>query len=59
MFGIIHYGEETPTCGNRSWLATFTDDPEDVEGCRECLELARMELERRTQEEEEEEEMAH
>ena len=35
MFGIIHYGEETPTCGNRSWLATFTDDPEDVTGCSE------------------------
>ena len=48
MFGIIHFGEEAPTCGNQSWLATFTDDPEDVTGCRECLELAAQELRRRS-----------
>ena len=44
MFGIVHYGDDAPRCGDRGWLAIYSDDPEDVEGCRECMELAGAEL---------------
>ena len=34
----IHYGPGgRPLCGAESWLAVYTDDPDQVSGCDDCL----------------------
>ena len=36
----IHYEPGgRPLCGAESWLAVYTDDPDQVSGCDDCLEL--------------------
>ena len=39
---VIHYGPgegDRPLCGEDSWTAVYSDDPGQVAGCEECLEL--------------------
>ena len=36
----VHYGPgNRPRCGNESVTAVYTDDPNQVQGCEDCLEL--------------------
>ena len=36
----VHYGPgDRPLCGAESWLAIFTENPDEVSGCADCLEL--------------------
>ena len=43
--GIVHYGPgESPLCGEEFDLAVLTDDPSQVVGCNECLELVAEDL---------------
>ena len=37
---IVHYSPgDRPLCGNESMTAVYTDEPDAVPGCAECLEL--------------------
>ena len=37
---VVHYGPgDRPLCGNDSVTAVYTDDPNQVQGCEDCLEL--------------------
>ena len=41
----IHYGPgDRLLCGAESWTAVFTDDPHQVSGCADCLELVAEDL---------------
>ena len=42
---IVHYGPgDRPLCGNESPFAVDTDEPDQVAGCRDCLELVAEDL---------------
>ena len=42
---VVHYGPgDRPLCGNESPFAVYTDEPDLVAGCDECLELAAEDL---------------
>ena len=42
---IVHYGPgDWPLCGEESLLVAYTDDPHQVVGCAECLELVAEDL---------------
>ena len=43
---IVHYGPggQRPLCGAESWLAAHTEDPAQVQGCSDCLELVEEDL---------------
>ena len=42
---IVHYGPgDRPLCGNESPFAVYTDEPDQVAGCRDCLELVAEDL---------------
>ena len=42
---IIHYGPgDRPLCGNESPFAVYTDEPDQVAGCEECMELVAEDL---------------
>ena len=43
---IVHYGPggQRPLCGAESWLAVHTEDPVQVRGCQDCLELVEEDL---------------
>ena len=42
---VVHYGSgDRPLCGSESMTAVYTDDPEQVHGCADCLELAAEDL---------------
>ena len=42
---IVHYAPgDHPLCGTESMTAVYTDDPEQVHGCADCLELAAEDL---------------
>ena len=41
----VHYGPgNRPLCGNESVTAFYTDDPNQVQGCEDCLELVAEDL---------------
>ena len=41
----IHYGPgDRPLCGAESWTALHSDDPAQVRGCPDCLELVEEDL---------------
>ena len=41
----VHYGPGgRPLCGAESWLAFHTDNPDDVTGCDDCIELVAEDL---------------
>ena len=41
----IHYAPgERPLCGAEGWTASYTDDPAQVSGCVDCLELVAEDL---------------
>ena len=41
----VHYGPgDRPICGAESWLAVYTNNPLDVTGCDDCLELVAEDL---------------
>ncbi len=41
----VHYAPgDRPLCGNDSWTAIITDDPAQVSGCDDCLELVAEDL---------------
>lgn len=41
----VHYGPgDRPLCGAESWLAVYTDNPHEVSGCDDCLELVAEDL---------------
>ena len=41
----VHYAPgDYPLCGTESMTAVYTDDPEQVHGCADCLELAAEDL---------------
>ena len=43
--GIVHYGPgDRPLCGNNSITAVYTDEPNQVAGCADCLELVAEDL---------------
>ena len=43
--GIVHYGPgHRPLCGNESSFAIYTDEPAQVAGCADCLELVAEDL---------------
>ena len=43
--GIVHYGPgDRPLCGNQSPHAVYTEEPDKVAGCEECLELVAEDL---------------
>ena len=43
--GIVHYGPgDRPLCGNNSMTAVYTDEPNQVAGCPDCLELVAEDL---------------
>ena len=43
--GIVHYGPgDRPFCGDESPYAAHTDDPHQVAGCQDCLELVAEDL---------------
>ena len=43
--GIVRYGPDNcPICGEESELAVHTDDPHQVAGCDECLEMVAEDL---------------
>ena len=43
--GIVHYGPgDRPLCGNESSFAIYTDEPAQVAGCSDCLELVAEDL---------------
>ena len=43
---VIHYGPgDRPLCGNESPFAVYTDEPDQVAGCEDCLELVAEDLE--------------
>ena len=43
--GIVHYGPgDRPLCGDESPYAAHTDEPGQVAGCRDCLELVAEDL---------------
>ena len=42
---IVHYGPgDQPLCGNESPFAIYTDEPNQVAGCQDCLELVAEDL---------------
>ena len=42
---IVHYGPgDRPLCGDESPYAVYTDQPDQVVGCEECLELVAEDL---------------
>ena len=42
---VVHYGPgDRPLCGNESPFAVYTDEPDQVAGCEECLELVAEDL---------------
>ena len=42
---IVHYAPgDRPLCGNESMTAVYTDEPDAVAGCDECLELVAEDL---------------
>ena len=42
---VVHYGPgDRPLCGNESPFAVYTDDPHQVVGCADCLELVAEDL---------------
>ena len=44
--GTVHYAPgDRPLCGAESWAASYTDDPAQVQGCEDCLELVQEDLE--------------
>ena len=42
----VHYGPggQRPLCGAERWTALFTEDPAQVSGCADCLELVEEDL---------------
>ena len=43
---VIHYGPgDRPLCGSESMTAAYTDDPNAVAGCHDCLKLVAEDLE--------------
>ena len=41
----VHYGPgDRPICGAESWVAVHTNNPLDVTGCDDCLELVAEDL---------------
>ena len=41
----VHYGPgNRPLCGNESVTAVYTDDPNQVQGCEDCLEVVAEDL---------------
>ena len=43
--GIVHYGPgNRPLCGEESPYAVYTDEPDQVAGCQDCLELVAEDL---------------
>ena len=41
----VHYAPgDRPLCGNDSWTLVITDDPDQVKGCHDCLELVAEDL---------------
>ena len=43
--GVVHYAPgDRPLCGNESITAVYTDDPHQVAGCAECLEIVAEDL---------------
>ena len=37
---VVHYGPgDRPLCGNEGFAVVYTDEPDQVAGCEECLEL--------------------
>ena len=42
---VVHYGpEDRPLCGNDCVIAVYTNDPNQVHGCADCLELVAEDL---------------
>ena len=42
---VVHYGPgDRPLCENDSVTAVYTDDPNQVQGCEDCLELVAEDL---------------
>ena len=42
---MVHYGPgDRPLCGNESPFAVYTDEPYQVDGCEDCLELVAEDL---------------
>ena len=42
---VIHYGPgDRPLCGNDAVTVVYTDDPNQVQGCEDCLELVAEDL---------------
>ena len=42
---VVHYGPgDRPLCGNDAVTAVYTDDPNQVQGCEDCLELVAEDL---------------
>ena len=42
---VVHYGPgDRPLCGNESPFAVYTDEPDQVAGCEDCLELVAEDL---------------
>ena len=42
---MVHYGPgDRPLCGNESPFAVYTDEPYEVDGCEDCLELVAEDL---------------
>ena len=42
---VVHYAPgDRPLCGNQSWTAEYTDEPDQVAGCNDCLELVAEDL---------------
>ena len=43
--GVVHYGPgDSPLCDNDCANAAYTDDPEQVHSCADCLELVAQDL---------------
>ena len=43
--GIVHYGPgNQPLCGSESHLAVHTDNPAQVRGCQDCMDLVQEDL---------------
>ena len=41
----VHYAPgERPLCGAEGWTVSYTDDPDQVQGCDDCLELVAEDL---------------
>lgn len=47
---VVHYGPgDRPLCGHESPFAVYTDEPDQVDGCEDCLELVAEDLQDRNE----------